>query len=139
MPFSSGKMVAAPNFKRPRILVTQGQWAVLGMLLATLALEFIFSPYWHEFYRGNIVTGGGKDKAVSITSSGLYVMVFLLFGTFVILLLTGINQRAGMAIAGLLLLSVVLARAAPIIDWMDETTEALRKASGTYHEGEPRR
>lgn len=131
MPFSSGKMVAAPNFKRPRILVTQGQWAVLGLLLFAMLLEFVFSPYWHQFYQGNIVTGGGKQKAVSITTEGLMVLVFLFFGAALILLLTGVAQRAGMAIAGLIVLAVVLARAQPIIDWMDATTNALKKASGS--------
>lgn len=131
MPFASGKSFAAPNFKKPRILVTQGQWAVLGMLLAALLLEFTFSPYWHKFYRTAIVTGGGKQKALEINNEGLYVLVFLLFGTFVILLLTGVSGKAGMAIAGLLLLSVVLARANPLIDWMNATTQALKEASGT--------
>lgn len=130
MPMSSGKMFATPDFKRPRVLVTQGQWAVLGMLLFAVALELVFSPYWRQFYSSNIVNGGGSQKAVKITTEGLMVLAFLLFGTFVILLLTGINQRAGMAIAGLLLLAVVLARADPITQWLDSATAAFRSASG---------
>lgn len=132
MPFSSGPVVAKPNLRRPPLLVTGGQWGVLGLLLATIALEFVFSPYWRDFYENNLITGsGGKDKKLKVTQEGFMVMAFLVFGSVVILLLTGINQRAGLAIAGLLFLSVFLARAQPIIDWMDATSDALKKASGS--------
>lgn len=131
MPFMQGKMVSAPNFSPPRVLVTRPQWAVLGMLLLAIALEFIFSPYWHNFINSNGLQNADTGKKVYVTNEGFMVVAFLLFAVVMILLLTGVMPRAGYAIAGLLLLSVVLARATPIIDWLDATTATLKKASGS--------
>lgn len=130
MPFSSGPVVRAPNFQRPKVLVTRAQWTVLGMLLIALALEFTFSPYWHPWIRENLVQGAGKAQQILIQPEGFIVIAFLLFATAMILLLTGLNDRAGYAIAGLLLLWAVLVRAQPLIDWLDLTTQTLKKASG---------
>lgn len=114
-----------------KVQLSRGQWAVLGLLLGAMALEFVFSPYWQKFYQSELTTGNGIDKKVKITTEGLMVLAFLVFGTVMILLLSSVNYRAGLSIAGLLFLAVVLARGGPIIDWLDATTEALKKASGS--------
>lgn len=114
-----------------RVKLSRGQWTIVAMLLAAMALEFIFSPYWHKFYGSNIVTGSGKNKSVSITTEGLMVLAFLLFTLFVLAAFSTVSYKGAFAISGLLLLAVVLARAQPIIDWMDATTAALKKASGS--------
>ena len=107
------------------------QWLVLGMLLATIGLEFAFSPYWNTFVQNTMTLGEGAERKIKVTNEGLMVLAFLLFAIILLLLLTGVNARAGYAVAGLLLLSVVLARAQPIIDWLDATTAVLKKASGS--------
>lgn len=118
-----------PGFTRG---ITGAQWGVLAMLLVAVGLEFVFSPYWHPFINTNLAGTGpdGKQK-LYISNEGFIVIGFLLFAIIMILTLTSIKPGAGYAIAGLLLLGVVLARAQPIIDWMDTTTTTLKKESGS--------
>jgi hypothetical protein len=107
------------------------QFGVLFLLLAAMGLEFVFSPYWHPFIQDNLGgTGADGKQKLKISSEGFIVIAFLLFATILILTLTGIFPTAGYAVAGLLLLAVVLARAQPIIDWIDVTTATLKTASG---------
>lgn len=114
-----------------RIPLHGAQWGVLAMLLGAMGLEFIFSPYWHPFIQDNLGgTGADGKQKLKISSEGFIVVAFLIFATILILTLTGILPGAGYAVAGLLLLAVVLARAQPIIDWIDVTTSTLKTASG---------
>lgn len=114
-----------------RLRLNRGQWTVVGLLLGAIALELAFSPYWHAFYKEALTKNDGNRQMIYVTNEGFMVVAFLLFGLALITMLAGISPKAGYAIAGLLLLSVVLARAQPIIDWMDATTGYLKEASGS--------
>ena len=107
-----------------------GQWGVLTMLLVAMGLEFVFSPYWHPWIQQNLVNKAGTGHQVYISNEGFLVVAFLLFTIFVLVLIEGAMPRAGLTVAALILLMVILARAQPIIDWMDATTTALKGASG---------
>jgi hypothetical protein len=115
---------------RPHVRLNRAQWTVLGILLLTLLLEFVFSPYWHPWINDHLGTDTDKGHKIYVDNQGFLVVGFILFGTLVILMLTGVMPKAGYAIAGLLLLSVALARVSGITRWLDQTTATLRGASG---------
>lgn len=115
---------------RPHLRLNNAQWGVLGILLLTIALEFVFSPYWHPWINDHLKTGTDKGQKIYVDNQGFIVVGFLIFGVIVILMLTGVMPKAGYAVAGLLLLSVALARISGITGWMDQTTAVLRGASG---------
>lgn len=110
---------------RPHVKLNNAQWTVLGILLLTVALEFIFSPYWHPWINDHLGTDTDKGHKIYIDNTGFIVVGFLLFGILAILMLTGVAPKGGYAIAGLLLLSVGLARVTPITRWIDQTTATL--------------
>lgn len=115
---------------RPHVRLNRAQWTVLGILLLTIALEFVFSPYWHPWINDHLGTDTDKGHKVYVDNQGFIVLGFLIFGVLVILMLTGVAPKAGLAVAGLLLLSVGLARVEPLTRWADQTTAVLRGASG---------
>lgn len=120
---------------RPQIKLNGSQWGVLGILLFAMALEFIFSPYWHPWINDHLRTptldAQNKSKdVILIDNEGFIVLAFLLFSVVVILMLTGVLPKAGYAVAALLLLSVGLARVTPITRWIDATTAALAGKAG---------
>jgi len=115
---------------RPHVRLDRAQWTVLGILVLTDALEFVFSSYWHPWINDHLCTShvdanGKAKKPVYIDNQGFIVVGFLLFGILAILMLTGVAPKGGYAIAGLLLLSVGLARITPITRWIDVTTAEL--------------
>ena len=120
---------------RPHVRLNRAQWTVLGILIATMLLEFIFSPYWHPWINDHLKTSDvGKDgkpkQAIYIDNQGFIVLGFVVFGTLVILMLTGVMPKAGYVVAGLLLLSVFMARASGVTKWLETTTAVLAGASG---------
>lgn len=114
----------------PSVRLNRAQWTVLGILLIAVTLEFVFSPYWHPWINDHLKTSDvGKDgkpkQQIYIDNNGFIVVGFLIFGILMILMLTGVAPKGGYAVAGLLLLSVGLARVTPITRWIDETTAVL--------------
>jgi len=113
----------------PKELVTAGkevttggmsgaQWTVLGMLLFVLVIEIAFGPYSRSLI-DEFKQGGGKDQQILVTKKGFSLLLLLFFGLAFFMILTAAAPKAGLIFAGLLLLSVMLARYNPVIDWID--------------------
>ena len=98
--------------------MTGAQWAVLGMLLFVMVIEVAFGPYSRNLI-DEFRSGAGKQQKLYVTQKGFALIVLFFFGLAFFLIVTAAAPKAGMALAGLLLLSVLLARYNPVVDWIN--------------------
>lgn len=104
--------------------MTGAQWTVLGMLLFVMVIEVTFGPYSRKLI-DEFRSGEGKDQKIYVTQKGLALVVLFFFALAFFLILTAAAPKAGMMLAGLLLLTVMLARYNPVIGWIDQLSSFI--------------
>ncbi len=104
--------------------MTGAQWTVLGMLLFVMVIEIVFGPYSRNLI-DEFRSGDGKDQKIFVTKKGLALIILFFFGLAFFLIVTAAAPKAGMMLAGLLLLTVMLARYNPVVNWIDQISSFI--------------